>query len=79
MSDRLARIDVLDRLFYAATGMLAPGKDYPAAMGAPHTNEERRERYSKWCAEDLWNTLLDRVVSLEAQLAKADEELEQYR
>jgi hypothetical protein len=59
ITSRLARIDVLDRLFYAATGMLSPGKDYPAAMGEPYTNEERRERYARWCAEDLWNTLLD--------------------
>ena len=34
--------------FYRETGMLAPGKDQPAAMCGTPTGEERREAYDAW-------------------------------
>jgi hypothetical protein len=38
--------------FLEETGMLAPGKDQPAAMGGSPTLEERGKAYSAWLAKD---------------------------
>lgn len=35
--------------FYAESGMLAPGRDYPQAQHPP-TDRERREAWDAWCA-----------------------------
>jgi hypothetical protein len=35
--------------FFAETGILAPGKDWPAAMGEPH--EDRNELWAKFLRE----------------------------
>lgn len=43
----LAYHDAMDGAFYRASGMLAPGKDYPS-LSCPPSNEDRRERWSAW-------------------------------
>ena len=37
--------------FYRKTGMMAPGKDQPAAMGGHPTLEERQEAFMEFCKE----------------------------
>lgn len=71
--DELARIDVIDRLFHAATGMLAPGKDYPAAMHPPDP-EERRKAWSKWNSSRAYKDAIGRIVQLESMLAFVENE-----
>jgi hypothetical protein len=48
--DALARFEELAEAFRRETGMLAPGKDQPAAMNGSPSLEERAERWRLWCA-----------------------------
>lgn len=68
------RIELVDELFYRATGMPAPGRSYAAAMGEPYTLEERRERYQRWWAEDAWRQLCEHAVRLQRRLDALEEE-----
>lgn len=42
------RFELLAEEFRKDTGMLAPGKDQPAACGGTPTHEERRAAWRKW-------------------------------
>jgi hypothetical protein len=66
--DSADRYEVAARLFYASTGMMAPGKDEPMAMNSTHTHEERREAYENWITSHAWRDALNRIVMLEAKL-----------
>lgn len=44
-----ARFEELAAAFYAETGMMAPGKDAPAALGDTHN--ERQARWDEWLDE----------------------------
>lgn len=46
----LERYEKLAAAFHRETGMLAPGKDQPAAMNGSPSLEERAERWRSWCA-----------------------------
>lgn len=46
--DANERYEKLAREFYQATGLMAPGKDSPAAMGGMHTLAERRAAWEDW-------------------------------
>lgn len=46
----LDRYEELAAAFHRETGMLAPGKDQPAAMNGSPSLEERAERWREWCA-----------------------------
>lgn len=46
----LERYEELAAAFHRETGMLAPGKDQPAAMNGSPSLEERAERWRAWCA-----------------------------
>jgi hypothetical protein len=46
-ADIISWCEYTDEAFRRSTGMLAPGKDYPAAMHPPD-NEDRREQYRAW-------------------------------
>lgn len=45
MRDALERFEIDAAAFYKETGMMAPGKDLPAAMGA---GDDRRARHKAW-------------------------------
>jgi hypothetical protein len=47
----LERFEALAEAFRLETGLLAPGKDAPAAAGGFPTEEERAARWLAWCAE----------------------------
>jgi len=41
--------EALAAMFRRTSRMLAPGKDYPAALGEPFTWEQRREAWQVFC------------------------------
>lgn len=71
----LARVELLDRLYYEATGWLAPGKSYPAAAYRDSMCDENRERYQRWCAEEAWRCVLNHAVLLEEENEELRNEL----
>ena len=62
------RYEYMAELFYKETGMMAPGKDNPAAFGGADELSEREifEAWDKWTAEfyeklfDLHKSTLDK-------------------
>jgi hypothetical protein len=48
VDNALAYFDAMDRAFYRASGMLAPGKAYPLADCMPPEDEVRRARWRAW-------------------------------
>ena len=50
--DSTERFERLAALFYAETGMMAPGKDVPAAAGEGPTFNERMARWDAWLEEN---------------------------
>lgn len=50
-SGALERFEALASAFHRETGLLAPGKDAPAAAGGFPDEAERMTRWRAWCAE----------------------------
>ena len=45
--------EALADAFEKETGVLAPGRTYPRGRRAPHTKEERWERYLEWLTKRI--------------------------
>jgi len=48
MRDENEQYEQLAAEFYRDTGMMAPGKDVPAAMGCIWSPRERFEKWNEW-------------------------------
>ena len=68
MAISLEQFETLAALFQADTGMMAPGKDVPAACGDGRTDDERRHCYAVWYRKRAFNSALDEIVRLRAEL-----------
>lgn len=51
------RFEYMAELFYKETGLMAPGKDSPAAFGVTDMDERQRE-FTKW-VEEFFSKLFD--------------------
>lgn len=53
------RFEVIAKKFYQDTGMLAPGKDYPAGEQPSHDYQERMDTYKIWI-ENFYSELFSK-------------------
>lgn len=46
--NEMEKYEYLADLFFKETGLMAPGKDCPAAFGGQHDERERAEKWKEW-------------------------------
>ena len=65
------RFELVNALYYAATGYLRPGKSEPLETGRDANSDENRERFENYCATRLLADALAKVHELEIDLDAA--------